>query len=234
MAVTAARARTSIWSAPQGINTLADFRYHRDLPRAERHARRRPGLHWRGRRGPRRCRPDRHCHRRCRYRRAAGRCDRLRSAAAGRQGRQGRLGQHQLQEQHAIARRARRCPGLPGEKRAAAARAEGDGRRRPARIAECRQIDPDPRSFGGEAESCRLSVHDAAPESGRGCGRNPPQLRHGRHSGADRGRRGGRGPRHPLPQAPAAHARAAAPGRYRAAGPGCGSRARCPRDRAAN
>ena len=53
-----------------------------------------------------------------------------------------------------------------------------------------------------------------------------PQLRHGRHSGPDRGRGGRRGARHPLPQAPAAHARAAAPGRYRAARSGSRSGAR--------
>ena len=58
-----------------------------------------------------------------------------------------------------------------------------------------------------------------------------PQLRDGRHPGTDR--RGGRGrrSRHPLPEAPAAHARAAAPGGSVAAGsagrPGEG----CPRHR---
>ena len=47
--------------------------------------------------------------------------------------------------------------------------------------------------------------------------RPAPQLRDGGHSRAHRGRGRRRGPRHPLPEAPAAHARAAAPDRHRAA-----------------
>ena len=57
------------------------------------------------------------------------------------------------------------------------------------------------------------------------------QLRHGGHPGADRGRRRRRWPRYPVSQAPAAHARAAAPGRHRPAGSGCRSGAGCTRDR---
>ena len=45
-----------------------------------------------------------------------------------------------------------------------------------------------------------------------------PQLRDGGHSRAHRGRRRRRRPRHPVLEAPAAHARAAASDRYRAAG----------------
>ena len=71
--------------------------------------------------------------------------------------------------------------------------------------------------FGGAAEDRRLSVHDAAPEPGRGLRRRAPELRDGRHPRPDR-RRGGRcRARHPVPEAPAAHAAAAAPDRHRAA-----------------
>ena len=122
-----------------------------DLPRAQRDARRRSGLHRRGRHGSRSCRPDRHRNRRCRHRRATGRRDRLRPAAPGRQRRQGRLGQYEVQEQHqsdAAQGHARSA----GREAPAAPRAEGDGRRGPARPTECRKIDADPRRFGGEAE----------------------------------------------------------------------------------
>ncbi len=82
-----------------------------------------------------------------------------------------------------------------------------------------------------QAEDRGLSVHDAAPEPGRRLRGRAPELRHGRHSGRDRRRGGRRGTRHPLPEAPAAHAPAAASRGHRAAGSGGGPRRRCTRHR---
>ena len=59
-------------------------------------------------------------------------------------------------------------PGLPGEKRVARARAQGDRRRRPARAAQCRQVDADPCRLGRAAQGRRLPLHHPAPEPGRG------------------------------------------------------------------
>ena len=58
-----------------GINTLADFRYHRTFRAPNGTPGQQPGLHWRGRHRSRSSRPDRHRYRRCRHRRAAGRRD---------------------------------------------------------------------------------------------------------------------------------------------------------------
>ena len=122
-------------------------------------------------------------------------------------------------------------PGLPGERRTLGTRAQGDRRCRPARAAECRQIDADPRALGGAAEGGRLSLHHAVPESRRGLLRRASQLRHGRYSGADRGRGGRRGAGHSIPEASAAHACAVAYRGYAAAGPGSRSGTRCARHR---
>ena len=96
-----------------------------------------------------------------------GDLDARRRAHPGRPRRQGRARQPALQEQHQSRAAPVRRPGYPGEKRGAQARAQADRRRGPARPAECRQVDADPRGLGGAAEGRRLSVHDAAPEPGR-------------------------------------------------------------------
>ena len=111
-------------------------------------------------------------------------------------------------------------PGPARGEALAGIRAQGDRGRGPARPAQCRQVDPHPRRVGRAPEGRRLSLHHAAPEPGRGGRRAAPQLRDGRHSRAHRGGRGRGRARHPLPEAPAAHARAAAPGGPAAAGPG--------------
>ena len=62
----------------------------------------------------------------------------------------------------------------------------------------------------GAAEGRRLSVHDAAPAARRRARRHGPQLRRRRHPGPHRRRGRGRRARHPVPEAPRAHALAAA------------------------
>ena len=59
-------------------------------------------------------------------------------------------------------------PGLPGEKRVARARTQGDRRRGTAGTAERRQVHADPRRLRGAAEGRGLPVHHPVPESGRG------------------------------------------------------------------
>ncbi len=101
-------------------------------------------------------------------------------------------------------------PGEPGEKRQARARAEAAGGRGPARRAERGQVDADARHIGRTTKSRRLSVHDTASAARRRARRHGSQLRRGGHPGTDRGRGGRGGARDPVPEAPRAHAVAAA------------------------
>ena len=95
---------------------------------------------------------------------------------ADRQGRRRRLRQPALQEQHQP-RAAPEDARLAGRAEEAEARAEGAGRRRPARHAERRQVDADRRDLERAAEDRRLSVHDAASEPRRGARRARAELR---------------------------------------------------------
>jgi GTP-binding protein len=85
-------------------------------------------------------------------------------------------------------RAPRQCtPGEPGERHAVAARIESTGRRGPPRHAERRQVDVHSLCLGGASQGGRLSFHDAASQSRRSARRRRAQLRHRRHSRADRG-----------------------------------------------
>ena len=135
----------------------------------------------RGGDGPLRAGADRHGGARHRHRRAAGRSDpRGRELLVARGGKGGWGNQRFKSSTNRAPRQF--GPGLPGEKRIARARTQGDRGRGPAGLAQCRQVHADPRRLGGAAEGRGLSVHDAAPEPGRGRRRRASQLRHGRHS----------------------------------------------------
>ena len=60
--------------------------------------------------------------------------------------------------------------GLAGRGNVGLAAVESDCRCRAYRYAQCRKIDLFIGGFQGASENCRLSVYDAAPESGRGLG----------------------------------------------------------------
>ena len=110
------------------------------------------------------------------------------------------------------------APATTGEERETPAGAEAAGRRRPARLPQCRQEHLHPRGFGGHAEGRRLSVHHAVSEPGRGQRGSGPQLRDRRHPRPDRRRGRWRRPGQPVPAPRAAHPPAAAPGRHGAVG----------------
>ena len=138
-----------------------------------------------------------------------GDLDRKRRAPAGRARRARRQGQHPLQE-FGQSRAAQVDAGQRRRGARAQARAESARRCRPARLSERRQVDADPRGLGRDAESRRLSVHDAAAASWRRAHRDRQEFRDRRHSGPDRRRGRRRRARHPVPEAHRAHAPAAA------------------------
>ena len=67
-------------------------------------------------------------------------------------------------------------PGLARRAAHAGARAQGHRRCRAAGPAQCRQVHADPRGLRGAAQSGRLPVHDAVPQSRRGLLRPAAQL----------------------------------------------------------
>ena len=91
---------------------------------------------------------------------------RRRSARWSRKGGKGGLGN--LHFKSSTNRAPRQfTPGEKGEQRRLQLELQGAGRRRPARHAQRRQVDADPRDLGGAAEGRRLSVHDARAEPRR-------------------------------------------------------------------
>jgi hypothetical protein len=90
-------------------------------------------------------------------------------APGDRQGRARRARQPALCHQHPPgSARARAGPGGRGAQLPAGV--EAAGRRGPGRLSQCGQVDADLAHLGGAAQDCRLSVHDARAEPGRGDG----------------------------------------------------------------
>ena len=86
----------------------------------------------------------------------------------------------------------RRSPSRGARRGALAApRAQAAGRRRPGRVPERRQVDPDRAGLGGQAEDRRLPVHHPRAQPRRRARRR--RVRAGRHPRPDRGAAGAAG-----------------------------------------